>query len=84
MGGDSSLKFWPHVGNISNEISLSDTSLSSSFSTPRVGATAYDSKMRNLTTTTTHKKQTKRIQVMCCLPGEEEGEAAEGKHVGKV
>ena len=42
------------------------------------------SKMRNLTTTTTHKKQTKRIQVMCCLPGEEEGEAAEGKHVGKV
>ena len=53
------------VGSISNEISLSDTSLSSSLSSPRVGATAYDSKMRNLTTTTTHKN--KRKEFMLCV-----------------
>ena len=73
MGGIQVSSFDYMWGSISNEISLSDTSFSSSLSSPRVGAIAYDSKMRNLTTTTTHKKQTKRIQVMCCLPGEEEG-----------
>ena len=73
MGGIQVSSFGYMWGSISNEISLSDTSFSSSLSSPRVGAIAYDSKMRNLTTTTTHKKQTKRIQVMCCLPGEEEG-----------
>ena len=73
MGGIQVSSFGYMWGSISNEISLSDTSFSSSLSSPQVGAIAYDSKMRNLTTTTTHKKQTKRIQVMCCLPGEEEG-----------